>query len=43
LSGKDPDKIYKRLLPADREAIIEILRDTKPNLPDYFYPEPSGS
>jgi hypothetical protein len=43
LSGKDPDKIYQRLSPADRDAIIEILRDTKPNLPDYFYPAPSGS
>jgi len=43
LSGKETDKIYQRLSPADRDAIIEILRDTKPNLPDYFYPEPSGS
>jgi hypothetical protein len=43
LSGKETDKIYDRLSPADRQAIIEILRDTKPNLPDYFYPEPSGS
>jgi hypothetical protein len=25
-----------RLSPEDREAIVEILRDTKPNLPAYF-------
>jgi hypothetical protein len=43
LSGKDPDKVYQRLEPADRDAIIEILRDTKKDLPDYFFPEPSGS
>jgi hypothetical protein len=43
LSGKETDKIYDRISPADRQAIIEILRDTKSNLPDYFYPEPSGS
>ena len=43
LSGKDTDKIYQSLTPADRDAIIEILRDTKPNLPNYFYPAPSGS
>jgi len=43
LSGNETDKIYETLTPADREAIIEILRDTKPNLPDYFYPAPSGS
>jgi hypothetical protein len=43
LSGNETDKIYQSLTPADRDAIIEILRDTKPNLPDYFYPAPSGS
>jgi len=43
LSGKDTDKVYQRLSPADRDAIIEILRDTKKDLPDYFFPEPSGS
>jgi hypothetical protein len=43
LSGNETDKIYDRLTPADREAIIEILRDTKKNLPDYFYPAASGS
>jgi hypothetical protein len=36
LSGRDPDKKYKRLSPTDRTAIIEILRDTKADLPNYF-------
>ena len=43
LSGNETDKIYNVLTPADRQAIIEILRDTKKDLPDYFYPAPSGS
>lgn len=43
LSGKETDKVYQRLDPADRDAIIEILRDTKKDLPDYFFPQPSGS
>ncbi|HTM02099.1 MAG TPA: hypothetical protein VL173_01230 [Vicinamibacterales bacterium] len=43
LSGKETDKTYDSLSPTDRQAIIEILRDTKPNLPDYFYPQPTGS
>ena len=38
LSGDDPDEIYSRLLLADRQAIVEILRDTKPDLPEYFRP-----
>jgi hypothetical protein len=29
LSGKETDKVYQRIAPADRDAIIEILRDTK--------------
>ena len=36
LSGKDPDAAYKKLSPADRQAIIEILRETKAGLPDTF-------
>ena len=36
LSGKGRDRRYLRLSPADRRAIIEILRDTKPDLPAYF-------
>jgi len=40
LSGRDKDPSYARLSAADRQAIVEILRDTKPGLPDYFAPLP---
>jgi hypothetical protein len=36
LSGKEADKRYAVLSRADREAIVEILRDTKKDLPAYF-------
>lgn len=36
LSGRETDKVYARLSAADRRAILEILRDTKKNLPEYF-------
>jgi hypothetical protein len=36
LSGKETDSRYERLSTADREAVIEILRDTKTDLPAYF-------
>ena len=36
LSGEIGDSPYDRLALADRQAIVEILRDTKPALPDYF-------
>lgn len=36
LSGKDTQAKYRRLAPADRQAVLEILRDTKKNLPEYF-------
>ncbi len=36
LSGQDPDKAYTRLTPGDRQAIIEILRATKKDLPASF-------
>ena len=36
LSGKDKDVRYQRLSPADRRAIVEIVRDTKPDLPKQF-------
>jgi hypothetical protein len=42
LSGKATDKIYQRISAADRQAIIEILRDTKKDLPNYFFPAPTG-
>ena len=36
LSGEITESPYDRLALADRQAIVEILRDTKPGLPDYF-------
>jgi hypothetical protein len=38
LSGKAPGNKYKRLSIADRRSIIEILRDTRPDVPGYFQP-----
>ena len=36
LSGQEMGPRYLRLTPEDRRAIVEILRDTKEGLPDYF-------
>ena len=36
LSGADNDSKYRHLSAADRQAIVDILRDTKPDLPTYF-------
>ena len=36
LSGADRDLRYALLPRGDRQAIVEILRDTKPDLPGYF-------
>jgi len=36
LSGRETDTRYARLSVVDRQAIVEILRDTKKGLPDYF-------
>ena len=39
LSGAETDVRYQRALTlADRQAIVEILSETKPGLPDYFRP-----
>jgi len=38
MSGRDRSTRYERLTPADRQAIVEILRDTKTDLPEYFQP-----
>jgi hypothetical protein len=38
LSSAEPGARYSHLSPADRAAIVEILIDTKPDLPDYFQP-----
>ena len=34
--GNEPDSRYQRLSSADRQAIVEILRDTKAGLPAWF-------
>ena len=36
LAGNVADARYAKLLPADREAIVEILVATKPGVPEYF-------
>jgi hypothetical protein len=36
--GIDAEK-YAHLSPADRQAIVEIIRETKPELPDYWKTE----
>lgn len=36
LNGKDADRAYQRLTAADRQAIIEILKETKKDLPPNF-------
>lgn len=36
LSGRDRSSKYSRLSATDRRAIVEILRDTKRDLPEYF-------
>src|SRR5258706_14501511 len=36
LSGQDQSKAYASLTATDRQAVLEILRDTKPGLPDYW-------
>jgi hypothetical protein len=36
LSGKETNKAYAQLSRADRRAIVDILRETKKGLPDYF-------
>jgi hypothetical protein len=37
LSGKDHDPKYASLTASDRAAIVDILRDTKPDLPKTFH------
>jgi hypothetical protein len=40
LSGAERHPRFNRLSPDDRQAIVEMLRDTKPDLPSYFTPDP---
>jgi len=39
LSGQDKSARYNVLTRADRQAIVDILNETKPDLPEYFRPE----
>ena len=36
LAGEAPEPRYRSLSLPDRRAVVEILKDTKPDLPDYF-------
>lgn len=36
LTGQEKDKRFEGLSAADRQAVLEILRETKQELPDYF-------
>ena len=36
LTGKDKSQAFAHLSAADRKAVLEILRDTLPDLPDYW-------
>jgi hypothetical protein len=38
LSGREKAGKYAKLSLADRQAVVEILRETKKSLPDYFQP-----
>ncbi|HUE73112.1 MAG TPA: hypothetical protein VMP01_19665 [Pirellulaceae bacterium] len=41
LTGQDQSKPFAHLSAADRLAILEILRDTLPDLPDYWMNQPA--
>ena len=38
LTGQDADPQFSKISANDRQAILEILRETKPSLPDYWRP-----
>ena len=42
LNGRDASPDFAKLSPEHRRAILEILRDTKPNLPDYWRAPDAG-
>jgi len=43
LTGSDQSDKFKRLSADDRQAVLEILRETKPGLPAYFKTNTVGS
>jgi len=42
LTGHDADPQFAKLAASDRQAILEILRETKPNLPEYWHSHTAG-
>jgi len=43
LSGRDQSEKFKKLSADDRRAVLEILRETKPGLPEYFKADTIGT
>jgi hypothetical protein len=43
LTGRDQSDKFKRLSAEDRRAVLEILRETKPGLPEYFKTDTVGA
>ena len=43
LTGRDQSKDFAHLSAADRLAVLEVLRDTKPGLPGYWSVNPAVS
>jgi len=43
LTGRDQSEKFKRLSTSDRQAVLEILRETKPGLPEYFKADTVGA
>ena len=43
LSGREAGARYRQLTLQDRQAIVSILRETKPGLPAYFQPATVGA
>jgi hypothetical protein len=43
LTGRDQSEKFKRLSAGDRQAVLEILRETKPGLPGYFKTDTIGA
>jgi len=43
LTGRDQSDKFKRLSARDRQAVLEILRETKPGLPEFFKADAVGA
>jgi hypothetical protein len=42
LTSKEPTKGFEHLVTSERRSILEILRETKSGLPDYFLTDPKA-